>query len=528
MLEIPGLGPHTFRLYSDKFPSFYYPDGNVLGLQTYEISPVFFSKDIKYTFNTINTLGNDFVCKTASVFNDRIDPITSRKSSSKRDLSRRDKSGMSKKIELAYSICCAYSALVMAYAFVKARTYCFEFGQQIKDVDVCMKKFLNGLQTGTYANEENKTILLEIERLHMGINGYNREGTNVYGNESIISRSNNCPPEHPMLTEDGVYLFSIVSNFHTRTDGREGCGTAHHFMVYKINNYCIIYDTWLGGYQGNRCNWTRIISTEQFIFLINLMNDPRTSVDEKEFIILMIFAGPNKNGAGYHDPLYNYQFRYYSEPEFAELIDKNTELVRDYIQQYPPLQYHKGTQKHFQRQVYQPQLQPPVVQPQPQPQSSLGKQQRRNENNDASVPVNFDMDLIDEMAGMPLEESESQQPAKKFKENVPESVPPGFSLINPSEINSSRSSPVSSPVQLSPFNMSPSPSGSPGLGFGSPFSPSGSSGLGFGSPFSPSGGSRKLKRNKRKSTHRNKRKSTHRNKRKSKRMHRNKRKKNKT
>jgi hypothetical protein len=122
------------------------------------------------------------------------------------------------------------------------------------------------------------------------------------------------------------------------------------------------------------------------------------------------------------------------------------------------------------------------------------------------VPVDFDMDLIDEMADMPLEESESQQPAKKFKEGVPESVPTGFSLINPSEINSSRSSPVSSPVQLSPFNMSPSPSESPGLD--------------FGSPFSPSGGSRKLKRNKRKKTKR-------RNKRKSKNTHKNKRKKTK-
>jgi hypothetical protein len=380
-------------LWSNEFPSFYNSGGNVYDLtnSTFEIDSNGFPEDILHIFNTINTLGNDFVCNTGSIFNNRIDPSSGMPvKPSKRTLDRRDETGMDDKLELAYSICCAYSALVMAYAFVKAIIKCTST-KSSESIQVCIKKFLNGLVTAKNANEENKKNLLEIETLHMGINAYNGKKTNVYGDNSVIGRINKCPTGIN-LQDDGVHLFSIVSQFYSIPGTNDiGCGTAHHFMVYKMGIYCIIYDTWLGGPQGSRCNWTRILSTDQFIYLIDLMNHTETSIDIKEEIILKIFAGPNKNGQGYkHD----YYFRYYTQGELVELIEKNSQLVREYIQQYPLYKHDKDAQQYFQREVYG---QPPKQIRQPEIQSSLGSQLRIE---DASVPVEsgYDFGLIDEMA----------------------------------------------------------------------------------------------------------------------------------
>lgn len=497
-LDIPFTNGNII-LWSNVFPSFYHSNGNMYDVtnNTFEIEPTGISRSVKKIFYLIDFLGNSIVCNTSKIFSNPIDPSTGMTIPlSKNELKRRNNAGLPL-AEKAQAICCAYSALVMTYAFIEATKMCsssLTLGLE-KFVD-CVRRFLTKLKR----SKPQDGILLEIETLHTSINAYNYFKQNLYGDVSEISRLNNCPGGIE-LKRNGIHLFSLVSQFYTNG----GCGTGHHFMVYVIDDFCIIYDTWMGGSQGNRCNWTRLISTDQFIYLINLMNDTQTEKNIKEEIILTIFAGPNKNGQGYND---DYYFRYYSEYEMMFLIEKNKIIVDKYRRdpsfshdkQFQQLvqkqefynvtaqmkQYVEEKEKYLERELNQERVQQET---QELTQDREALEQKLQQERAAEVPVDseIDVDLFDQMAEMPLEEQElntENQPKKKFKDH-----PPGLSLINPSVIDSNPSSQASSPFHFSPINFTP-----------------------------PGGGSQKLKRNKRKTKCINKRKSKrkHRNRRKNK------------
>ena len=238
----------------------------------------------------------------------------------------------------------------MSYAFQKAFRECK--GKLMKQFFKCVKKvlikFITTDYSNTVGNEANHAKLVELEFLHMGINGYNNNGENVYDANSLISRSNMCPPGETMPRDNGIYLFSIILN-----PRNGGCSTYHHFMVFILGDQCIIYDTWLGGPQGNRCNWTRVLTREDFEYIFETMNSPQTSVDIKEEIILKIFAGPYLRGYGYKGGYKkDFKFRYYSQLHFEQLLDINTGMVREIIIPNIGLKYDKPTQKEIQRVSY--------------------------------------------------------------------------------------------------------------------------------------------------------------------------------
>ena len=482
-------GMHV-TLYSNNFPKHY----DVTGVEhSYNIERVpetdINNDDVLRVVGLIDTMGHQFVCSTASTFTNPFDvPTNAIKPVSYHGQMRRADAGVPGNLPLAFSTCCAYSALVMSYIFYKAFKICNEPSQDT--FLTCVKKVFTKFTTTNYSNTpkniNNHKILVEIEFLHMGINGYNGNQANVYGNDSIISRISSCPRQNVMPEENGVYLFSIVSEIYPSG----GCGTAHHFILYIIEEYCIIYDTWLGGSQGSRCNWSRVISKTDFRNIFNIMNDMRYPPEIKEQIILAFFAGPNKPidartpAPGYHDTRYNYQFRYYHPKDFQLLLDLNEELVNRYVVANLEVKYDPLTQQRFQSIVFDnDNVQRFIRQQQDLEREKQGRRRVKAKfpqpipMMDPSVPVQEEEPQPSPMmdASVPVQEEEPQ-PSPMMDASVPEQT-----------ILGKRDNAYS----FDDFNLDEE--------------------IGRG------GGSRKLKKNKRKTKRRNKRKSKRKNKNKTKR-----------
>lgn len=338
---LPGK---RIELYSNKFPSWFGMDSTRHAYNT-NIERLRRRDSASQIVYIIESIGDPFVCSTASTFVNPIDETTARPilHPSRNIKTRRSKAEMRGNLELAYSTCCAYSALVMSYVFYQALREC-RIKKKLNEFLKCVKKVLLKFKTNNYSTaDESHATLVELEFLHMGINGYNNKGENVYDNTSLISRARRCPTEEAIPTQFGVYLVSIVSDI---MNG--GCNTYHHFMIFILGDRCIIYDSWLGGGgQGNRCSWTRDVLLADFIYIFNTMNSPQTTVDIKEEILLKFFAAPYLRGANAYKR--DYKFRYYSKSHFQSLIDLNRAMVREAIvtQSYDQ-KYNKDIQKGLQ------------------------------------------------------------------------------------------------------------------------------------------------------------------------------------
>ena len=100
----------------------------------------------------------------------------------------------------------------------------------------------------------------------------------------------NCPTYTQLV--EGINLVSLTGPI--SVDG--GCGTYHHFTVYVLGNYSIIFDSWAGGDDGCREPWIRIMQTDD---LQNLFDEIKTYPNSHDFLTEVFknyFNAPNKQG----------------------------------------------------------------------------------------------------------------------------------------------------------------------------------------------------------------------------------------
>ena len=101
----------------------------------------------------------------------------------------------------------------------------------------------------------------------------------------------NCPTYTKLV--EGINLVSLTGQI-LSVDG--DCETYHHFTVYVLNNYSIIFDSWAGGDDGCREPWIRIMQTDD---LQNLFDEINTNPNDYKFfteVFKNYFNAPNERG----------------------------------------------------------------------------------------------------------------------------------------------------------------------------------------------------------------------------------------
>jgi hypothetical protein len=101
----------------------------------------------------------------------------------------------------------------------------------------------------------------------------------------------NCPIETELV--EGINLVSLTGPI-SSVDG--GCDTYHHFTVYVLGNYSIIFDSWAGGDDGCREPWIRIMQTDDLQNLFHQINTYPNSHDFLTEVFKNYFNAPNKQG----------------------------------------------------------------------------------------------------------------------------------------------------------------------------------------------------------------------------------------
>ena len=109
----------------------------------------------------------------------------------------------------------------------------------------------------------SKNVYSKILRFFILISGY--------ADLKNIGWNFRCPSKSHNLAE-GINLISLTDDIQL-----SGCTTYHHFTVFVMNEYSIIFDTWAGGrINGCRGSWVRIMITRDLENLFKLINDNPT------------------------------------------------------------------------------------------------------------------------------------------------------------------------------------------------------------------------------------------------------------
>jgi hypothetical protein len=169
----------------------------------------------------------------------------------------------------AFIECCGFSAAIMAAYLFIFTIFCMQAQTQARQFTTmdCFnnKYFEESITAGftlTYKGENidinNENIHEKLYMVFMLLSGYGY----IYG----IGWNTRCPM-HTVL-DQGINLVSL-----TGYPYGSRCDTIHHFIVYVVEEYCIIIDSWAGGIDGCRDPWIRIMKLDDMQRLINYINN---------------------------------------------------------------------------------------------------------------------------------------------------------------------------------------------------------------------------------------------------------------
>jgi hypothetical protein len=183
-------------------------------------------------------------------------------------------------------VCCGFTASVMSAILYILLQTCHR-GRLTKN---CLDNFKRKLQlsiTLTNKKEEIKinstNMYSKILRFFILISGY--------ADLKNIGWNFRCPSKSHNLAE-GINLISLTDDIQL-----SGCTTYHHFTVFVMNEYSIIFDTWAGGrINGCRGSWVRIMITSDLENLFKLINDNPTDYALLTTLFSIYFNSPDLSG----------------------------------------------------------------------------------------------------------------------------------------------------------------------------------------------------------------------------------------
>ena len=186
-------------------------------------------------------------------------------------------------------VCCGYSAPVMTCIIYLLQLYNSSSSSSSSSFNI--NKFLKQIDNvGIIFNNEDESMEISnmpdlykrINRFFLLISGYAKFSQEIGWNKR-------CSDNYTLV--DGLNLVTIFEPH----IGITTCSTYHHFVVYCINKWAIIYDSWAGGEHGCREGWTRIMKMEDMQKLINIINNLISSRKRTE-IFRKYFNAPDKKG----------------------------------------------------------------------------------------------------------------------------------------------------------------------------------------------------------------------------------------
>ena len=171
----------------------------------------------------------------------------------------------------AHRGCCGFNAPAIG-----AMIYAYNYYYSVNSADIPM-------------TDEYKELAINVGlNFYAALTGYGDTGL-----QSPVGWNRYCNSEGYFIEriEEGVNIVTLFSRGSSPVTRDSDCMTWHHFLIYKVIDYCIIIDSW-AGYGGVRGEWARIMKTSELTTVLSTLYTT-SSLEETNQLLNTYFIVPH-------------------------------------------------------------------------------------------------------------------------------------------------------------------------------------------------------------------------------------------